>query len=92
MTSKETQRKITELTWTLDKLFIQQQENSREIEKTLRVTADWYHKKARKQTQEEANEGSGFHNSDHVNERNPSKGQINKGEVIGKTKDNLIKI
>ena len=105
MTNMTTGEQVADLTRELEKLGIQQDElNNRGAETRSRVTA--LNTIALREQQEqrttgvtervgkrtEAVKGSGYFIGDQVDIRNPSRGQELQGTVVGRTKDNLLRI
>lgn len=95
MNNKETERALEKVTEKLDKLLITQQQTNTEIKKTRAVVKALYTRLTHDQEigiSAEIIPGSGLHKGDKVIILNPNKGQENQGTVVGKTRDNLIKI
>jgi len=95
MDNKETEGVLAEVTEKLDRLLITQQQTNTEIKKTRAAVKALCARLTHDQEREINTEiipGSGLHKGDKVTIRNPNKGQEKRGTVIGKTRDNLIKL
>ena len=99
MNNEKIEKKIKELTEKLDKLtFIQQQTNTeirktrsavKALNRTLRHTTTYNQER---EIIVEIIPGSGLHKGDKVDVLHPNIGQEKQGTVVGKTKDNLVKV
>ena len=95
MDNKETEGALTRITEKLDSLILTQQQTNTEIRETraavralrARLTHD-----QERQNSREIIPGSGLRKGDKVKVLNPNKGQEKRGTVVGKTRDNLIKL
>ena len=95
MDNKETERALEKVTEKLDKLLITHQQTNTELKKTKAGVKALYTKLTHdheRRISVEIIPGSGLQKGDKVTILNPNEGQEKRGTVVGKTKDNLIKI
>ena len=97
MINREIQDKLTKLTRILNTLSIKQQETNREIKKTRKSAVELTETikdldGEEEYSQEEVIKGSNLYISDHAVIQNPSKGQEDRGEIVSKTRDGLVKV
>ena len=97
MSTETTSEQIEELTKKLEKLVVEQDDINSRVAATrskVKVLHELAQEETRKQNENrtEAIAGSGYFIGDLVDIQNPSPGQEVRGKVVGKTKDNLLRI
>ena len=96
MTDKEIRDSMNKLLTTFESLTIKQAETRREIKNTktrvLRLKGILKNKTKHTGNTDLSAKGSDLQIRDRVRILNSSIGQQNEGEIVGKTKDNLIKV